>query len=192
MHSIKQVKKIYDILKKKRKKFALLHTTNLYPTKDHHLRLNSVRQLINTFKDIPIGLSDHTSDLLSSIVGLTLGASIIEKHFVHNKKIIGPDISSSIDENQLRELINFSKRIPVQLKGNKNLLQNEQVTRNFAYSSVVSIDKINKGEIFNRKNLWVKRPGTGYFKASEFKDILGKKAKKNIKNNVQLKKNDVE
>ena len=65
-------KKIYDILKK-RKKFALLHTTNLYPTKDHHLRLNSVRQLINTFKDIPIGLSDHTSDLLSSIVGLTLG-----------------------------------------------------------------------------------------------------------------------
>ena len=166
----------------------MLHTTNLYPTKDHHLRLNSVRQLINTFKDIPIGLSDHTSDLLSSIVGLTLGASIIEKHFVHNKKIIGPDISSSIDENQLRELINFSKRIPVQLKGNKNLLQNEQVTRNFAYSSVVSIDKINKGEIFNRKNLWVKRPGTGYFKASEFKDILGKKAKKNIKNNVQLKK----
>ena len=87
----------------------MLHTTNLYPTKDHHLRLNSVRQLINTFKDIPIGLSDHTSDLLSSIVGLTLGASIIEKHFVHNKKIIGPDISSSIDENQLRELINFSK-----------------------------------------------------------------------------------
>ena len=130
----------------------------MYPTKDHHLRLNSVRQLINTFKDIPIGLSDHTSDLLSSIVGLTLGASIIEKHFVHNKKIIGPDISSSIDENQLRELINFSKRIPVQLKGNKNLLQNEQVTRNFAYSSVVSIDKINKGGIFNRKNLWVKRP----------------------------------
>ena len=73
-----------------------------------------------------IGLSDHTGDLLSSTIALSFGAKIIEKHFVTKMNLKGPDISSSIDQNQLKELINLSNRIPIQIKGNKNKLLKEE------------------------------------------------------------------
>ena len=53
----------------------------------------------------------------------------------------------------------------------------------FAFASVVSIKDIKKGEKFSLKNLWVKRPGTGFYLAKDFKKILGKKAVNNIKKN---------
>ena len=90
-----------------------------------YLRLNSINQLTKKFPNTYIGLSDHTGDLLSSYLALSMGAKIIEKHFVH-KKIKGPDISSSIDEKQLKELIYNSKRVNLQMKGNKNSLLKEK------------------------------------------------------------------
>ena len=191
MHSMSEVKKTYNFLKKKQIKFAFLHTTNLYPSKDNLLRLNSIKQMQKKFPDILIGLSDHTSDLLSSIVAISLNAKIIEKHFVHDKKTKGPDISSSIDEKQLKKLINFSERIIVQIKGQKTKIKAEQVTRNFAFASVVAVKKINKGEKLSKNNLWVKRPGTGYFKSNRLNYLIGKVANTNIKKNTQIKKNDI-
>ena len=70
-------------------------------------------------------------------------------------------------------------------------LKEEQVTRNFAFASVVATENIKKGDKLTKKNLWIKRPGTGYFNAEKFKKLLGKKAKKNIKKNFQLKKDDI-
>ena len=192
LHNLKQVRKTFYFLKKRKIKFAFLHTTNIYPTNDKLLRLNSILQLKKIFPDTVIGLSDHTGDILSSIVGLSLGAKIIEKHFVHNKKIRGPDISSSIDENQLKKLIINSKRISKQIKGNKNhLLKEEEVTRRFAFASVVSFKDIKKGEKFSKKNLWVMRPGTGSFSSEKLEYLYGRYAKKNIKKNKQINKNDI-
>ena len=191
LHNLSQVKKTFLFLKKKRTKFALLHTTNIYPTNDKHLRLNSIHQLKCHFPKTIIGLSDHTGDLLSSIVALSLGAKIIEKHFVSKKNMQGPDISSSIDQKQLKELINISNRVPNQIKGNKNnLLKEEEVTRRFAFASVVSTRKILKGDKFSKNNIWVMRPGTGYFASDKLKSLYGRKALKNINKNVQIKKND--
>ncbi len=191
MHSMTEVIKTYKFLKNKNAKFAFLHTTNLYPSKDKHLRLHSIIEMKKKFPNIPIGLSDHTSDLLSSIIGISLGAKIIEKHFVHNKSINGPDISASIDEKQLKNLIETSLRIKKQMKGSKTILDDEQVTRNFSYSSVVSLKKIYKGQKLTKNNIWVKRPGTGYFKSNMLNQLYGRTAKRNIKANYQIKKNDI-
>ena len=155
------------------------------------MRLNSISQLKKKFPNVQIGLSDHTQTNISAIGAISLGASIIEKHFVDTKIRKGPDISSSMDEKQLKDLITDSETIYRQLKGNKNLLKEEQVTRNFAFSSVVSIKKIQKGEKFSLNNIWVKRPGTGYFEGNKLNEILGKKAKRNILKNYQIKKNDI-
>ena len=191
LHNLRQVKKTFLFLKKRKTKFALLHTTNIYPTSDKHLRLNSISQLKKIFPKTIIGLSDHTGDLLSSTIALSFGAKIIEKHFVSKMNLKGPDISSSIDQNQLKELINLSNRIPIQIKGNKNkLLKEEEVTRRFAFASVVSTRKILKGERFSKKNIWVMRPGTGHFTSDKLKNLYGKKAVKIIKKNIQIKKND--
>ena len=191
MHSIQSVKKVVKFLKLRKTKFALMHTTNLYPTPDNLVRLNSINELIESFPTQVIGLSDHTTSNYSSFGAIALGASIIEKHFVDTKKRRGPDISSSCDKNELKELIEGSNIIQLQRGGNKNSLKEEQVTRNFAFASVVDIKNIDKGEKLSKENVWVKRPGTGDFKADQFEKILGKKAKRYIKKNFQIKKNEI-
>jgi N-acetylneuraminate synthase len=191
MQSISGVKKTVRFLEKRTKNFALMHTTNLYPTPDNLIRLDSITQLKKCFPNTIIGLSDHTSNNISSLGAIALGALIIEKHFVDKKKRKGPDIQASIDESELKELIKNSEIMYVQKQGLKNYLKEEQVTRNFAFASVVSIKDIRKGEMLSSKNIWVKRPGTGYFKAIDYKKLIGKKAKKNIIRNVQIKKNDI-
>jgi N-acetylneuraminate synthase len=191
MHSITNVRKLVSFLSKKKNKFALMHTTNLYPTPDKLVRLNSITELKKNFPNLVIGLSDHTETNHSSIGAVALGACIIEKHFVDKKSRKGPDIKSSIDEKNLKELIKGCNIVFLQRGGEKNLLKEEQVTRNFAFASVVSIKEIKNGEKLTQKNIWVKRPGNGYFAASKYEKILGKIAIKKIKKNTQIKKNDI-
>ena len=76
-------------------------------------------------------------------------------------------------------------------KGKKKPLREENKTIKFAYASVVTIKSIKKGEKLSMKNLWVKRPGNGDFLAKKFKNLLGKRAKRDISQNVFLKRRDV-
>lgn len=193
MNSVNTIKPSVKILKKNKIKFALLHCTNIYPTPHKLVRLNCMRELKKNFPDAIIGLSDHTEDLYCSYAALGLGASIIEKHFTDTKKRNGPDISSSMDKDELKSLISASKAIhaAISYKGKKRPLKEEEKTIKFAYASVVTIKTIMKGDKFSKKNLWVKRPGNGDFLAKDFNYLLGKKAKKNIKANVFLKRKDV-
>ena len=120
-----------------------------------------------------------------------MGASIVEKHFVDHKNRRGPDIPASIDEKDLINLIRGANILRLQRGGIKNHLKQEQVTRDFAFASVVSIKDIQKGEEFTKGNIWVKRPGTGEINADKFYKILGKKSKRFIKKNIQLKINHI-
>ena len=106
MNDIKSIKVACKIIEKHNINYALMHTTNLYPTPTNLIRLNSLKELKKNFPRAVIGLSDHTSDNLTSFAAIALGASIIEKHYVDSKKIRkGPDITASIDQKQLKELI---------------------------------------------------------------------------------------
>jgi sialic acid synthase SpsE len=75
--------------------------------------------------------------------------------------------------------------------GKKEAAIEEAVTINFAFSSVVTIKKIKKDELFTMDNIWVKRPGTGQIRAIDFEKILGKKANKDLENDIQLSWNDI-
>ena len=152
MASIEQLKNTVSFLKKRNVDFAILHTTNLYPTPDNLIRLGSITQLRQKFKNNVIGLSDHSSSNYSCFGAIALGASIIEKHFTDTFKRSGPDISCSVDEIGLKELIKGCNIISKQRFGDKNLLKEEQVTRNFAYASVVSRRKIEINEILAAQN----------------------------------------
>ena len=116
---------------------------------------------------------------------------MIEKHFTDSKKRKGPDITCSMDPKELNYLIESSKIIYKSSGRNKSISSLEKKTAEFAFSSVVSIKNISKGEILSIRNIWVKRPGKGYYKAYNFKHLLGKKAKKNIYINQFIKKGDV-
>lgn len=193
MNSIKSIKPAVKIFKKYKTKYALLHCTNIYPTPPNLVRLFCLKELKNTFKDAVIGLSDHTTSNYTSLGAISLGASIIERHFTDKSSRFGPDISSSMDPKSLQELINGSNIIfqSLKYKGKKKPIKEELKTIKFAYSSVVAIKEIAKGEKLSKNNIWVKRPGTGDFLAKEFKNLIGKKAKKKIKLNHFIKKNNI-
>ena len=72
------------------------------------------------------------------------------------------------------------------LGGKKAPIQEEQVTIDFAYATVVTIADIREGETFTKDNLWVKRPGTGAILAKDFESIIGKKAKIDISSDTHL------
>ena len=192
MNSIDSVKKSVQILRENNIDFALLHTTNLYPTPFNLVRLGGMQELIKNFPGVPVGLSDHTINNLSSYSAISLGASIIERHYTDHMDRIGPDIICSMDEENCRLLINNSKTIKSMLGGKKEPAKEEKITIDFAFATVVAIKDINEGDVLSQENIWVKRPGTGEIKAEFYKDVLGKIAKKDIKNGTHINWKDFE
>lgn len=190
MNTIESVSKAVSIFEKYKIQYALLHTTNLYPTPNHLVRLGSINQLNKNFPNCPVGLSDHTISNHACFGAVALGASILERHFTDSMRRDGPDIVCSMDPKATEELIKGSKIIFKQRGGEKKMIKEEQVTIDFAYSTVCSISDIKKGEAFTKDNIWVKRPGKGGVLAEYYNDILGKAAKKNIKNDSQIKTED--
>ena len=192
MNNIKSIKKAVKIIRDHKLDFALLHTTNIYPTPFHLVRLGGMQALMNEFNEIPIGLSDHTLNNLSSYAAISLGASIIERHYTDHMDRKGPDIVCSMDEKSCKELIYNSKIIKSMLGGTKEPAKEEEVTINFAFSTVVSIKDIKAGDTLSKENIWVKRPGTGEIKAEYFNKVLGKTSKKNINKGEHLNWSDFE
>jgi N-acetylneuraminate synthase len=165
---------------------ALLHTTNLYPTPIPLVRLGAMTAMHEAFPDKVFGLSDHTLNNNACLGAVALGASILERHFTDTMQRTGPDIVCSMDEHATKELIVSSNEIWQMRGGTKEPAQEEQVTIDFAFATVCSIAPIQKGEIFTKDNIWVKRPGTGEILAEHFNDVLGKVAARNIENDEQL------
>ena len=192
MNNIDSIRKTVDILKDHNISYALLHTTNLYPTPSRLVRLGAMRELQHEFPNTIIGLSDHTTSNLACFGALALGASIVERHFTDSMDRDGPDIINSMNPQALKELINGSIELSKMRGGRKEAAEEEQVTIDFAFSTIVSITNIKKGEEFSKKNIWVKRPGTGEIKAEHYNDILGKKSLHDIQYDEHIKWSDID
>jgi N-acetylneuraminate synthase len=191
MNNLISIDKAVKILKKYNTNFALMHCTNLYPTPNHLTRLECVQLLKKKYPTAIIGYSDHTSDNNASLGAVALGAQIIERHFTYSKKVLGPDISCSMDNEELKNLKIGSKKIFLGLKGEKKALREEKPTINFAFASVAVVKNIKKNNKFTKENIFTLRPYNGYFKVKDYKKLLGKIASKNLYAGNQLKKSDV-
>ena len=187
MNSLKTIEPSVKILKKYKLPFVLLHCTSIYPAPDNLLNLNAMNFLRKNFKCL-VGYSDHSKGLNAANTAMALGASVVEKHYVHSKKTIGPDVVCSMDSKDLKSLIISSPKIFYSLGKFKGPLKEEYKTIRFAFSSVVAKKNIKKGEKFTIDNLVYKRPGTGEIPSCNIKKLFGLKSKKNLKIDEQLKK----
>lgn len=192
MNTLENVRKAVDILENRKVPYALLHTTNLYPTPTNLVRLKAMQQLMEEFENIPIGLSDHTINNNACIAAMALGAKIVERHFTDRMDRVGPDIICSMDEVALKELLEAAREIPLMLHGTKEPAKEEQVTIDFAFSTIVTIKDIVKGETFTLDNLWAKRPGTGTMPAEKLNEIIGKIALCDIPRDTHLSERMIE
>ena len=192
MNDMNSIAKAVSILRSRNIPYALLHTTNIYPTPPHLVRLESIRELQNAFQDAVIGLSDHTTSNHACFGAVALGASILERHFTDSMLREGPDIVCSMDSSQAEALIEGANLLYQERGGTKGPVKEEIPTINFAFATVVAIADIKKGDIFTKENIWVKRPGSGPILAEHFNSILGKHSTSDIKSDIHLSQADIE
>jgi N-acetylneuraminate synthase len=96
-----------------------------------------------------------------------------------------------MDSCELKELIKAANEVYLSRGDIKKPIPEERKTMDFAFASVSAIQDIYKGEILNSKNIFPLIPDSGFFKVKDYKKLIGKKAKNDIKKGFQLKKNDV-
>lgn len=192
MNTVESIAKAVAIFKKHNVSYALLHTTNLYPTPNHLVRLGALNDLQQAFPDAVIGLSDHTSTNHACFGAVALGASILERHFTDRMDRPGPDIVCSMDPKACKELIEGAKILQQQRGGVKGPAEEEQVTIDFAFATICTIKPVAEGEVFTKENIWVKRPGKGGIPAEEYDKILGRKALRSVEEDMQLAWQDIE
>ena len=96
MNDIQSISKSVNIFEKHGIPYALLHTTNIYPTSNNLVRLAMV-ELQKEFPNAVVGLSDHTITNHACFGAVALGASILERHFTDSMSREGPDIVCSMD-----------------------------------------------------------------------------------------------
>jgi len=187
-----EISEAVNILKKYKTPFSIMHCVSAYPCPYNIMNLNNINVLEKKFK-VPVGLSDHTPSIYNSLGAVSLGASLIEKHFTFNKKLSGPDHKSSINRLELKSLVegvsaNFLARGSI-----KKIFEEEKEIVSWARESVVSIKPIKKGEKLTKQNVSVKRPSPtkNEIPAKFFKNILNKQAKNFLDIDRKLKWNDI-
>ncbi len=192
MNDLDSVRRSVATIKRFGVPLALMHCTSMYPTPYDKVRLGAVPQLRDEFPDLPIGLSDHSIGIWTCLGAVALGASILEKHFTVTRSWPGPDVGISIEPRELADMITGSEAIWRARGGAKTILAEEQPVIDFAYATVVTIAPVKKGEKFDLRNLWVKRPGLGKIKADRLNEVIGKVAVRDVPADVHLEPADVD
>jgi pseudaminic acid synthase len=165
----------------------LLKCTSSYPAPIEEANLNTLKDYEKKF-DVKVGLSDHTLGIIAPIVATSLGAKIIEKHFILNKKIGGPDASFSLDKSEFSKMVKAVREAEMALGEVSYDLTDRQVKGKGFSRSLYAIKEIKSGEIFNDKNIKSIRPGFGLH-PKYFDQIMGKKSKVQIQRGDRILKN---
>ena len=187
--NLNEIKSALNIFKYN-KNVALLKCTVSYPANLSELNLFTIYDLKKKFKNIEIGYSDHTIGNVAAISAVTLGASIIEKHFILNRKIKSIDNFFSIDPKELKSLVEDCHYAARSL-GKIFYGPTKSEINSIKYRRSIYVSKnIDKGKKISKKNIKIVRPGYG-LDLKYFEKIIGKVVKKNLKIGDRIKLKDL-
>ena len=140
---------------------TVLHCNTEYPTPMEDVNLRAMYAIKDRYK-VRVGYSDHSLGIEVPIAAVAMGARVIEKHFTLDRNLPGPDHKASLEPAELKAMVNSIRNVEVALgDGVKAVSKSEEKNREIARKSLVASCRIAKGDIFNKNNLTVKRPGTG-------------------------------
>ncbi len=155
---------------------VLLKCTSAYPAALEDANLLTIPNLAETF-DVISGFSDHTLGIIAPVVATTLGAKVIEKHFILDKSIGGADADFSMDKEEFSEMIQAVRDTEKLLgKVDYRMTEKKKKSRQFSRSLYVAED-IKAGDLITEKNVRSVRPGYGLH-PKHLKSLLGTPAKK--------------
>jgi len=164
---------------------ALLHCVSGYPTPIKETNLSTIAELKNLFK-VPIGLSDHTLGTVVPVAAVSLGASIIEKHFILDREDKGPDSDFSLEPQELKKLVENSK-LAWSAIGEINFEIKPSEKQNLKFRrSLYAVEDIKKGEMLTNNNIRSIRPGYGMH-PKLIHSVIGKLSNREIKKGTAMK-----
>ena len=158
-----------------RDQITILHCSTAYPTPLVDVNMKAMKTLGTAF-DVKFGYSDHTLGYVASLAAISLGATVIEKHFTLDKSMPGPDQAASLDPGELIEFVRLIREAEVCLGSPvKQPSAAELVNLEAARRSIYASRRIMQGEVFSDKNICLLRPAKG-MSGMDWDFVIGQKA----------------
>ncbi len=169
---------------------TLLKCTSAYPAPIEDANLLTIPDMKQRF-GVKVGLSDHTMGATVPMTAVALGAEVVEKHFIINRSIGGPDSAFSMEAPEFKVMVESIRQVEKTLGSvyyptDPSLIKGREYCR----SLYVSRD-IKAGEVFSNENIRSVRPGYGMH-PKYFEKIIGKHATQNLSTGTRLEKSHVE
>jgi len=162
----------------------LLKCTSSYPAKIEDANLKTIPNMKETF-GVEVGLSDHTLGITVPVLSIALGANVIEKHFILDKSVGGPDSSFSLEPQQFKEMVD-SVRDAERALGKVDYSMSEKKKKNRLLGrSLFVVKDIKAGEKFTEENVRSIRPGYG-LPPKHYNEIINREATTDIKRGTPL------
>ena len=188
---------LHDVISSSIKKFknvSLLQCTSEYPCNPEKWGLSYISYFKEKFKYIKVGYSDHSGSITSSIAAAALEAEIIEFHVTFDKKMFGPDSSSSLTIKEVKKLCNAVNQIKRSRNSNFKKFSSTNVSeiKNIFSKSLTINDNLKKNHIIILENLETAKPGMMGVSPKDYESVLGKKLKRNMRKGEFLNYDDIE
>ncbi len=193
MSSFSEIDKTLNFLKPFKNKLSLFQCTTEYPTRPDTWGLNVISEMKSKYQ-LPIGFSDHSSDIFAPLAAVTLGAELLEFHAVFHKDIFGPDAKASLNLVQISKLVSgvrdIEKSINNPVDKNDNL---KYASNKILFGKSLAINKsLEIGHIIQIQDLESKKPAEKGIAVSEFQSVIGKKLNKSLRKWEFITINDIQ
>ena len=180
MGDLNEIKEALEVLISsgtKKENITVLHANTQYPTPMGDVNLLAMLTIKKEL-GVAVGYSDHTLGIEIPIAAVSLGASVIEKHFTLDKTLDGPDHKASLNPEELKKMVTAIRNIEQALGSNvKKASKSEQPNKVIVRKSIIAKTTIEKGSILSDKNITIMRPGNG-ISPMKWDEVIGSTAKK--------------
>lgn len=192
MSSFEEMDKTVKFLQKRKVDFSILQCTTAYPTKREDAGLNVIKELKDRYK-VPVGYSDHSARIETCIAATALGAEILEFHAVFDCRSFGPDATSSLEIDEIENLVQAVKNIKISLNHTVDKSDNSHFSnlKNIFEKSLAVNKDLLAGHKLTFEDLEAKKPKGYGIEATEFEKVIGKKLQRNMEQWQFLTKKDL-
>lgn len=154
----------------------LLKCTSAYPAPIEAANLRQIQALSRRF-EVPVGLSDHTAGWIAPVAAVAAGACVIEKHFILDRELGGPDAPFSSEPADFKIMVDRVREVEAAMgQGNLDSFKTRNQKSGAFARSLFVFEDIAEGEALSEKNIRSIRPGNG-LPPKEYQNVLGRKAK---------------
>lgn len=189
MATVEEIGETVAALKEEGADFMLMHCTSEYPPRYEDINLRFIPRMRELF-GVQVGHSDHTAEMWTALGAVAVGAVAVEKHFTLDRGLRGPDHHISLEPDELRTLVEATRKLEAALGAEKRVHPDEEAVRAWAHHSVVSLVDVPRGTVIGPDHFGVKRPGGGV-PAKHLSEFFGCVALREIPANTLVQWADV-